>query len=885
MVKEEKNSNDSSKRKIIIKIIIILIIIFLLLTSCTVIKHFGHIGKINKEDEIDIHDNINDFKINQNDNLKFDLIDYKKGIIIYLEDGDYKLSYTAKGFKPKKYSCKTSNSKIATCEVKDGYVLIKPKQRGHFTLTLSSKANGYKYIAKTKVEVKNGSSKPSYITTPNKKTNKPHKNNKPTTTNKVKPSDKDTSDIKKSSDARLSSLKVDNGKYKIAPTFNPDITEYVVVVPIGTKSVNLSGTTISDKAQILSGLGNINLPNNSTEIKIKVKAEDGKEKTYTVKINKKNNIDSLSTDALLKSLGLGGYAPTPLFKPEIFKYTVTVPNEVTSLNIEALANYSGSLVTITGNNNFKVGNNLVTIKVTAESGDTNTYLIAVNRLAPDKKQTNANLASLEVKDYKIRPTFDKNTYNYTLNSNIPNNIEDLIVEALPEDPNSKVTIIGNTNLKEGTNTITVLVTSKDGVKKSYNITVNKETTENIKDFYITSSRNYKVGYRADSPNNYKNIIINSNILDGVITDANITKSISSNGDTKLTITDGQSYIILEGPFDLDYNNLESGTTSYAIKVSYNSLKDGKIKVSGYLKGLSDANKVDSYEIHFDIEPLYYVTLYANNIDGKQGFFNSFADKYELSYFANEVLDLSPYNEAYILTDQTNCKSYKFIGYDADNSKTSNPIYKLELDANNNKIINPKITVKNDLDLYAIYDINDTSVDYQTSSKLYLTDVDIFVLDDNTKHFIYPGTLGSYIMRIKNTTNGPITLNKLNIEEDTICSSENNCLNMGYIIKRYNNPNYLYYSPNGQQTNEYWILNKEANATKKANVDGSYHFSQTLDLNSIRLEKGEETEISLLWKWVDSTGDTEIGNYVIKNNDIYTLTISYDFDKIDKMCEK
>jgi len=102
MVKEEKNSNDSSKRKIIIKIIIILIIIFLLLTSCTVIKHFGHIGKINKEDEIDIHDNINDFKINQNDNLKFDLIDYKKGIIIYLEDGDYKLSYTAKGFKPKK---------------------------------------------------------------------------------------------------------------------------------------------------------------------------------------------------------------------------------------------------------------------------------------------------------------------------------------------------------------------------------------------------------------------------------------------------------------------------------------------------------------------------------------------------------------------------------------------------------------------------------------------------------------------------------------------------------------------------------------------------------------------------------------------------------------
>ncbi len=888
MVKEEKNSNESSKRKIIIKIIIILIIIFLLLTSCTVIKHFGHIGKINKEDEIDIHDNINDFKINQNDNLKFDLIDYKKGIIIYLEDGDYKLSYTAQGFKAKKYSCKTSNAKIATCEVKDGYVLIKPKQRGHFTLTLSTKANGYKYIAKTKVEVKGGSSKPPYITNSNKnnnKTNNTQKNTKPTTTNKIKPSDTGTTNIKKSSDARLNSLKVDKGKYKLAPTFNPDVTEYVVVVPAGTDSINLSGTTISNKAQILSGLGQVTLKNNSTEVQIKVRAEDGTEKTYTIKINKKNNIDVLSTDALLKSLGLGGYAPTPLFKPDIFKYTVTVPYEVTSLNIDAVANYSGSLVTISGNSNFKVGNNLVTIKVTAESGDTNTYLIAVNRLAADKKQTNANLASLEVENYKFSPNFDKNTYNYTLNSKIPNNIEDLIVKAIPEDPNSKVTIIGNENLKEGTNTITVIVTSKDGVKKSYNITVNKETTENIKDFYITSSRNYKVGYRADSPNNYKNIIINSNILDGVINDANITKSIAPNGDTKLTISDGQSYIILEGPFDLDYNTIESGTTSYAIKVSYNSLMDGKIKVSGYRKGLNDANKVDSYEINFDVEPLYYITLYANNVDGKNGFFNSFADKYELSFFANEELDLSPYNEAYVLADQTNCKSYKFIGYDTDNSKTNNPIYKLELDANNNKVIKPKITVKNDMDLYAIYDINDTSVDYKSSSKLYLTDVEIFVLDDNTKHFIYPGTQGSYIMRIKNTTNGPITLNKLNIEEDTICTSENNCLNMGYIIKRYNNPNYSYYSPNGKQTNEYWILNKEAHTTKKANVDGSYHFTQTLDLNSIKLEKGEETEISLLWKWVDSNGDTEIGNYVINNNDIYTLTISYDFDKIDKMCER
>ena len=140
------------------------------------------------------------------------------------------------------------------------------------------------------------------------------------------------------------------------------------------------------------------------------------------------------------------------------------------------------------------------------------------------------------------------------------------------------------------------------------------------------------------------------------------------------------------------------------------------------------------------------------------------------------------------------------------------------------------------------------------------------------------------MRLKNTTNDTITLNKLNIEEDTICSSKNNCLNMGYIIKRYNNSNYSYYGPKGQ-TNEYWILNQEASGTKQANLDGSYHFTKTLDLNSIVLQPDEEAEISLLWKWVDSDGDTEIGDYVINNNDIYTLTISYEFEKKDKMCDR
>ena len=74
-------------------------------------------------------------------------------------------------------------------------------------------------------------------------------------------------------------------------------------------------------------------------------------------------------------------------------------------------------------------------------------------------------------------------------------------------------------------------------------------------------------------------------------------------------------------------------------------------------------------------------------------------------------------------------------------------------------------------------------------------------------------------------------------------------------------------------------------SKNSNADGTYHTLYNVDLNNIVLNPGEETEISLLWKWVDSESDTKIGNYVSNNlNDTYYLTISYLFDKDDTTCE-
>jgi len=70
---KNENKEENKKRKIIIKVLIILIIILLLLTSCSVINHFGRIGEMNKEEDIDIHENLNDPIINKNDKLKFEV--------------------------------------------------------------------------------------------------------------------------------------------------------------------------------------------------------------------------------------------------------------------------------------------------------------------------------------------------------------------------------------------------------------------------------------------------------------------------------------------------------------------------------------------------------------------------------------------------------------------------------------------------------------------------------------------------------------------------------------------------------------------------------------------------------------------------------------------
>lgn len=834
---QNNTSSDNKKRRMVIEIIIA-IIILLLITSCTAFNLFGKIGKNSIETNTEIDDNKKDIPKNINDKLFFDM-DNDVTLKVNLEDGFFKISYSSNGIKAKDLVCTTSDASIATCTIEDGYIKIYPKKKGKVKIEVSTNVNGTKYIAKTTIEIVskddltidniNGSSK---IDGHNNQIENPNENIK----------------ITKSNDARLKSLTV--GRYDLNPSFNKDNFEYVVNVLKNTDSVNIKAETLHSKAKIISGTGNVDLNSTSTFHEIKVKAEDGTILTYTLKINKLESSD-VSSDATLKTLILDGYSLNPDFISDEEIYSIKVPFDLTNLDVLAIPNIATSLVMISGNKNLKVGNNLVTIKVIAEDSTEKIYKVNVERLDESIDDTNAYISNLTISNGVLKETFNKNKYVYDVD--VASNVDSLDLSIILDEPTSTYEVIGNNNLKIGMNRVFVKVTSKDGIKKTYELDVTKDSTPVASDYFITSLKEYNVGFRSNSEN-YKNIIINSNILEGTIT--------SNYEAGKLILSDSSSTITLESnTLDLEYL-ADSSTTYHTVKVKYNNVGNHSIKVTGYKAGIF----IDSYDISFTVKNEHIVTISANG-----GFFSEFEDTYILSFKDGERLDLSEYNIAYKKSD-TNCLVYTLKEYNTASDGTGN---KYTLDMNN-------IKITSDLELYAIYDLTNTTTYTSLSNKLYLADVDIFKLENGVKGFIYPGANGAYIMHIKNTTNSKITLTSMDIEEDTICTSDV-CLNMGYIVKYTNNSlsNYNYLFGN---ENIYSILNDEADTTRD-NHDGTMHNKKTIYLNNIELNPNEETEISLLWKWVDSESDTKIGKYASEDIDdtFYLLTVSYTYDKEEEVC--
>ena len=140
----------------------------------------------------------------------------------------------------------------------------------------------------------------------------------------------------------------------------------------GTITVTLSGdvtSAIDGNAVYISGTKNITVSNRPSQ-------PSNNPSTNNNTNNTPKEEDNRSKNNNIKDISVENYSLT---KIDNNNYTLTVPNDVTSINIKATPEDSKSKITGTGNHNINVGENNIEIIVTAENGTENKINIKVTR--------------------------------------------------------------------------------------------------------------------------------------------------------------------------------------------------------------------------------------------------------------------------------------------------------------------------------------------------------------------------------------------------------------------------------------------------------------------------------------------------------------------------
>lgn len=283
-----------------------------------------------------------------------------------------------------------------------------------------------------------------------------------------------------------SSLWLDNGSGTIT----------VKALNAGTTTISITANDVSDTdandVKLQPKTITINVADNSSNSSTQNNSSSNNQSNGKTQNNTSTNASnstataSKSTEARLKNMGIKEKAyDFTGFKRDRKEYSIEVPNKITSLTVYATPVDSKAKVAGTGKVTLKEGDNTVTVTVTAEAGNTETYNLKIKRNTSaedasgdtDETQTDNvsgafGLSSLDIDDVNLSPGFDTEIYQYTID--LKQDLSKLEIETIPTADDTTVEIFGNENLHEGENLITILVKNKKtGQTATYQITVNK----------------------------------------------------------------------------------------------------------------------------------------------------------------------------------------------------------------------------------------------------------------------------------------------------------------------------------------------------------------------------------------------------------------------------
>lgn len=227
--------------------------------------------------------------------------------------------------------------------------------------------------------------------------------------------------------------------------------------------------------------------------------------------NKNNQSNSGTTKSSNNKLKMLGIRPHDFknFKSGTTTYYVSVPNDTEEVEVYAEKQESSQKISGTGTVKLKEGSNTVKVVCTAENGTTKTYTMYITREKaeeqptatetetpqqeepvteePTEEENNttdeiANEAVIgitnltvtgknekgETVKLELAPDFNELVSEYSIT--VPLSITEVNVLAEAQDGEPTVEVMGNKDLKEGKNTITVMVTVGEN-KKVFQITV------------------------------------------------------------------------------------------------------------------------------------------------------------------------------------------------------------------------------------------------------------------------------------------------------------------------------------------------------------------------------------------------------------------------------
>lgn len=287
----------------------------------------------------------------------------------------------------------------------------------------------------------------------------------------------------KSTEARLKNLKINPNDFT---GFKRDKKEYSVEVPNSTSEVEVYAKAVDSKAKI-SGTGKVSLKEGSNTVEVVVTAEAGNTETYKLNIKRRTAEEETqnASDATLKNLGIN---PKEYdfsgFKKDQTEYSAEVPNEIKTVEIYAEATDSKAQITGTGEIELNEGANEAKVEVVAQDGTKKTYTITITRKASEVATTSLDntkfgLSDLTIAGQTISPAFKNDVYSYTVG--VKEDLASLDIKAIATDSDAKIEIVGNENLQQGENTITIIVKNeKTNQTATYQITVNKNVVSEAK---------------------------------------------------------------------------------------------------------------------------------------------------------------------------------------------------------------------------------------------------------------------------------------------------------------------------------------------------------------------------------------------------------------------